>query len=141
MQVSEQTRLRHRRLAVGFVFAGLLLAVSGVIYLGWSGRERSLPAVAATRPVPPDLATRTEAMLRMLILVSGILLTFIVGSYVMVKLGRAFLARREERTPTQYVDAWSNYRLTEEEIARTMAHLEKPSEGPPDGPSASDSST
>lgn len=128
------SRAVSRRLAVGFVVTGLLLSGTGLAYLAWSGGERTLPALPTTRAVSPDLHTRSKALLRSLMLISGMALMFIVGSYAMVKIGRAFLARRERRSPTQYVDAWSNYRLTEDEIERTMSHLEDPRDGPAGGP-------
>jgi hypothetical protein len=53
-----------------------------------------------------------------------LLLAFVVGTYVMVRVGRAMVHRPRRREPTRYVDAWSGYRLSEQEIERVTGETD-----------------
>jgi hypothetical protein len=67
-------------------------------------------AEAAAREMRSLYTTLTVTLL--------LLLAFVVGTYVMVRVGRAIVHRPRRRQPTQYVDAWTGYRLSEQEIER-----------------------
>jgi hypothetical protein len=66
---------------------------------------------------------------------------FVVGAYLLIRTGRSLSQRRLGGRPTEYVDAWSQYRLSEEQIQSALPE-EPPGgedqsnrdEGPPDGP-------
>ena len=76
----------------------------------------------------------SEANVRRLTLMLSIVLAsglFLVGTYFLLRAGRA--ARTPVGgTPTRYVDAWAQYRLTDEEIAAATA---EPPPEPPAKPS------
>ena len=50
-------------------------------------------------------------------------LAFLIGSYLIVCVGRRILDRKTERVRTEYVDAWGDYRLTQDEIDTASAQL------------------
>lgn len=61
-----------------------------------------------------------------------LLLAFVVGTYVMVRVGRAIVRRPRRREPTRYVDAWTGYRLSEQEIERATGETSTPDSGSDD---------
>ena len=75
---------------------------------------------------------RRLTLMLSIVLASGLLLIlFLVGTYFLLRAGRA--ARTPVGgTPTRYVDAWAQYRLTDEEIAAATA---EPPPEPPAKPS------
>lgn len=79
-------------------------------------------SVDARSDAPEALAAK-RALVHTLPHFALIVLVFLVGSYVMVKVGRSVLARRERRGKSEYVDAWSSYRVSDEEIAAAAEQL------------------
>jgi len=129
--MAESERHRPSRLAIGFVVVGLTLAAAGVWYIWWAGRERELPPFS--RPAHPE-ADALHALLATLIVTLVLFLLFVIGSLVMVRAGRAFLVKPRSG-PTRYVDAWGNYRLTDEQIAAAAQDLRSFGQPPPPPPS------
>lgn len=107
----------------------LALAVVALVVttLWWTGRVRELPAAgpAEQRNDPRRLA----ALARMLLWSLLIVLVFVVGALVMMRVGRA-LVRPGPPRPTRYVDAWSRHRLTPEQLAQYSDDAD--TGGPPD---------
>lgn len=122
---------RSKRLAAAFVLIGLALSAIGLAYIIYAGRERKV----FPETVPDNLARlqHVKALFRMLLHFFLIFLTFVFGSYLMVRIGRALSRAKPGAGRTAYVDAWSNYRLTQEELDTATARLEE--DFPPDGPS------
>jgi hypothetical protein len=109
------------RLVVLATLAVLLLIVSAGVSL-YALRDAP-PTDAGEGPLSGDAAVRAEQQAQRLIiliivvLVSGLLiLLFLLGAYLLLRVGRAVRTPVGGR-PTQYVDAWRQYRLTDEEIA------------------------
>jgi hypothetical protein len=121
---------RSNRLAVTFVVAGLFLAAVGIAYIIYAGRPRVLPPL--TEPEEAARLLQSRALFRMLLHSFLIFLTFLLGSYVMVRIGRALLRGKKAASKTEYKDAWGNYRLTQEELDTATAQLEE--DFPPDVP-------
>ena len=118
---------RHSRLAIAFVVFGLALSALGILYLVYTtGREYELPPMVPPRNVTGHeaKAQHINALLRLLLQSFLLFLAFLLGSYLIVRVGRALVARRAERGRTEYVDAWSSYRLTQEEIDTATTGLE-----------------
>ncbi len=84
----------------------------------------------------PAAARRVRSLYTTLTVTLLLLLAFVVGTYVMVRVGRAIVRRPRRRQPTRYVDAWTGYRLSEQEIERatgeTSAADSEPDSGPDD---------
>jgi len=120
---------RRHRLAATLVLVGLALAAVGIGYNIYAGRPRSLPPLtSAPQPAPIEQA---KALLAMLTYSFLIFLAFLLGSYLILRLGRRLVGRPTPRRPSRYVDVWSSYRLTKEQIDTAIARLtgESPSEG------------
>jgi hypothetical protein len=129
---------RPSRLAIVFVVVGLTLSALGVAYIIYAGRPRALPPIVDVH----DEANveRLDALARMLghslFMFLFLFLAFLIGSYLMVRLGRRVLNRGSLRQRTEYVDAWGSYRLTQEEIDTAMRGLDDDRAG--DEPSGDD---
>jgi hypothetical protein len=121
---------RPSRLAIVFVLVGLALSAIGIAYL-MSPAERELPPISASHD-ELRLQQLNALLLRMLTHSFLIFLAFLVGSYVMVRVGRRVLSHREPPRRSEYVDAWSNYRLSQDEIDTATARLDD--DFPPDLP-------
>ena len=120
------------RLAISFVLVGLALSAVGIAYIIYAGRERELPPITA--PQNDVRIQQLDALLRMLTHSFFIFLAFLFGSYLMVRIGRSVLGRRHSPQRTEYVDAWSQYRLSQDEIDTATARLDDdfPPDLPPD---------
>jgi hypothetical protein len=121
---------RPSRLAIAFVVVGLALSAIGIAYIIYAGRERGLPPISAPQPDPR--VQQLEALVRMLTLSFLLFLVFLVGSYLMVRIGRRLLHHAPFRGPSEYVDVWGNYRLTQDQI--DAATREPEEQLPPDAP-------
>lgn len=116
------------------VLSSTALAVAvlvGGLYL--LGRELHLPPVAEKAPPaaaqPVAREKQLYGLVRLVAVSAAALVAFVLGSYLMIRAGRAVLPRSGSRTVTKYTDAWSGYRLTQEQI--DAATREPPPE--PDG--------
>lgn len=95
--------------------AGWLLAA-----LPAAAQESASDKLLQTRRAIDETPGLREAVstTQMLLLTALVLMVFIVGSYFMLQIGRRLRQRdREQAGPTPYVDAWSSYRITDEQIA------------------------
>jgi hypothetical protein len=127
-----QFEQRHTsRLAIVFVVVGLALSAVSIAYMIYAGRPRSLPPLSVPEEHPR--ITELNALYRMLLHSFLLFLAFLCGSYLMVRIGRRVLERKPARERTEYVDAWRNYRLTQDEIDTAMRQLDE--DFPPDASS------
>lgn len=63
-------------------------------------------------------------------------ISILLGSFLMIRAGRAFLVQGARSQPTPYVDVWSRYRVTPEQIR--AATQEPATPAAPEGGSSSD---
>lgn len=129
------------KIAVVAILIATIAAIATLVYvrvamdeqLNAEKRERSL--VSASPPVGQvDSHAKARALVSSLVYSFVAFLAFLVGSFVMIRLGRMALARSSRRSPTPYVDAWSQGRVTPDQIAE--ATRESDQQQPPDGNSA-----
>ena len=129
---------RPSKLAIAFVVVGLALSAAGVAYIIYAGRPRQLPPVAEQAFSPQRRVQELEALLRMLTQSFVIFMAFLLGSYLMVRIGRALLGpQHRESRPTEYVDAWGQYRLSEEQVEAASRQLRDALGTPPEPPDES----
>ncbi len=74
------------------------------------------------RPVAGELSSEqalTELTWLLVLLLAAILLIllFVVGAYLLIRVGWMVSTPKVGGQPTNYVDGWSQYRITDEEIA------------------------
>lgn len=114
---------------------GLAVAVlvGGLYLLGRELLSPPPPAVtlpsAVSQPAPRE--RRLYGLVRVMAVSAVALAAFVLGSYLMIRAGRAVLPRPRSQSVTEYSDAWSSYRLTQEEI--DAATRESPEAGEPPG--------
>ncbi|GEM_PF-1097769 len=133
---------RHRPLGRTALLAGLavlLVTIGTAVYLVL-GQDRLGPGgIDPGREGAGRLTTdvRRLAALLTILLVSALLaLLFVIGTYVLLRVGRWVARSRLGGSPTPYVDAWSRYRLTEDQISAATAEdqADDQPEGPTGGP-------
>jgi hypothetical protein len=90
-----------------------------------AGSGQPAPEAAAARRLRSLFGTLTITLL--------LLVAFVVGASVMIRAGRTAVQRPRRRKPTQYVDAWAGYRLSQEEIARATGQAPDSDSGPDAG--------
>jgi hypothetical protein len=105
---------------------GVLIVPTAYLYWHVLRSDSLIPNSA-----PLDAAQRAtaEAMLAGMLATFCLVLAFLVGSYLMVKLGRAAIDT-SPTTRTKYVDAWKRYRLTDDQIASAGQDLDDAGAGP-----------
>ena len=118
---------RPSRLAIVFVVVGLALSAIGIAYI-MSPIERELPPI--TTPQHEVRVQQLNALFRMLAHSFLMFLAFLLGSYLMVRIGRRVLFQKASGKRSEYIDAWGNYRLSQEEIDTASASLDN--DFPPD---------
>lgn len=97
-------------LAVVLSLAGLAIVFAALAYV-WILHRRDAGAEPPTDPIQ-----RLKLMLAAMLVAVLSIIGFLLGSYLVIRVGKSLLNRKIGGQPTTYVDAWSNYRLTEEEI-------------------------
>lgn len=98
-------------LTVILSLAGLAVAFTALGYV-WMLQRGD----AGTAPTPTDPIQRLKLMLAAMLVGVLSIIGFLLGSYLVIRAGKSLLSRKIGGRPTKYVDAWANYRLTEEEI-------------------------
>lgn len=132
-------RLRRRspgRIAMMIMVIVLLITVCAALYLVLERRLRPVGSRLASGELTRQ-ALGTELTLLLVILLGSVLLIliFVIGSYLFIRVGRAVSQKRVGGEPTKYVDAWSRYRLTEEQIeaaTQEEANRDEDRDEPPD---------
>lgn len=83
-------------------------------------------------------AARVHALYLTLFVSAALLLAFVVGAFLMIRLGRRTARLRSGRDDrTEYVDAWASYRLTEAQVNEIVGPASR-GRAPPDAPGPSD---
>lgn len=72
------------------------------------------PASPAAATAQPDSQTRLHALYATLTVSLTLVVLLIFGVLIIKQAGRRATEGRRRRQPTEYVDAWSNYRLSNE---------------------------
>lgn len=104
--------------------AALRLAIVTACFLGEAARcaAQARPAdVAAPTPV-----TRLRGLYTTLTVSVGLVLIFVVASYLILRIGQRVSRSSAAPTRTTYVDAWSQYRLSDEQIAAATREPDDP---------------
>ncbi|MCG3127876.1 MAG: hypothetical protein CHACPFDD_02748 [Phycisphaerae bacterium] len=102
--------------------AALLIALAAMAALFVSRRAGSgilstPPAVpVGGTPLETDVRQRLGLLLATLMAAALALAAFVIGSYMVIRIGRTLISRDVGGAPTRYVDAWSNYRISDDEI-------------------------
>ncbi len=124
-------RLTSGRTVLLLVLAALVIVVGAAVYLVIVRvvDPDSLSFVAAAESengLRMEQARRLSLLLAILLLSALLILVFVLGAYLLIRVGR-LAARTRTRVggaPTEYVDAWQQYRLTEEQISAATSNLD-----------------
>lgn len=141
--MSESRRPSPGHAATLLVLLMLVLMTCAAVYIVVARIGQGPPALG---PLREDIGDEAAAMLRTqqltvlltILLISALLiLLFVLGAYLLLRVGRIIARQRVGGKPTTYVDAWGSYRLTDEQIARATAE-DPPAggTGPPSGGSS-----
>ena len=117
------------RTAMVLVLIALLLTVCVAVYL-FLARALS-PGTPGESVGDTALLMRGKLLVLLMVVLGAILLilVFVIGSYALMRVGRSVSRKRVGGKPTEYSDAWSEYRLSQEQIDAVTG--EQP--GEPDG--------
>lgn len=121
--MSKPTGPTYGRAAMFGVLIALLLAIGVGVYmvLARFGSPTVPMATAADAAEEENQRlARLSAMLTILLISTLLILLFVIGCYLVMFVGRV-LRKPVADKPTNYVDAWRQYRLTDEEIAAATA--------------------
>ena len=78
-------------------------------------------------------ARRNTTFLVILSISALLVLLFVLGAYLVIRLGHFLARQRVGGQPTQYVDAWGSYRLTDEQISAATDEDHQDGDEPPSG--------
>jgi len=135
--VKTMTRPLHRRpagrIVTVFVVIALLATVCGALYIFLERRLRPAAARLAAGQLSRE-SVLAELSLLLLVLLASVLviLVFVIGAYLLIRVGQAVMQKPAAKQPTPYVDAWSQYRLTEEQTEAATGGGPDDSETEPD---------
>ena len=101
-----------------------IAALTGGLFL----LARELEPVRASDGADGQRASRLYWSSVALALGAFAVVSFVVGSYIMLRAGRAFRPERERPERTPYVDAWTQYRVSERDIREATAEEPEPDE-------------
>lgn len=121
--MSEARRPLAGRAATIIVLAALLVLISAGVYMA-SGRLWDTSSAPVELQQQDDIAAwqrsqHLTVLLTLLLISALLILLFVLGAYLVIQMGRIVARARSPvgGKPTPYVDAWSNYRLSDEAIA------------------------
>lgn len=136
--MSDSPRPSYGRAAVLGVLIALLLTVSVAVglFLSHYGRNETLPLLQGNVDPAVAKAVQLTVLLTILLISALLILLFVVGSYLLIRVGRLLAKSTVGGKPTPYVDAWSSYRLTDEQIAAATAE-QAPDDHTDNGPPGS----
>lgn len=127
------SRITYGRATAVLVFLALLITFSAVLYLAVS-RPLDVPVANSSEQSEVALqrlqAKRLSVMLLMMFGATLLILIFVIGSYLLIRAGKVVTQQRAGGEPTEYVDAWAQYRVTDEQIAEAMGPDEPPEDEP-----------
>ncbi len=109
------------RTALLLILLALILMVAAASYLMFA-RDVGPGPVSATEAdssgTPVNKIAVQSMFYKLLILLASVLLimVFVIGSYLLIRVGRAVTGKPVGGKPTEYVDAWSSYRVTDDQI-------------------------
>jgi len=143
----------HGRLAVLLALGVLGATVGATLYVILAqSHPNALPASTTSATSAPSVTIdegRRAATFLLIVSISVLLaLMAALGAYVVIRYGQRLARQKVGGQPTEYVDAWGHYRLSDEEISAATA--EDPTEGeegsdgssePPDQPPPGSPST
>lgn len=112
------------RTATLLVLVGLLLVTCAGVYILFAHFEQqprggALGVVGDEESLRLEEARRLMVLLTILLISALLILLFVLGAYLLIRVGRMVARTRMSvgGKATKYVDAWQNYRLTDEQIA------------------------
>ena len=127
----------------------LLVTVCATVYVFLAQQHGPTPSVGViTAEEEAEQAVaqarRLATLLTMLLVSALLILLYMLGAYLVIRVGQAVSRQPVGGRPTRYVDVWSDYRLTEEQISAATSEDEdgggrRPDGGAspaPDGPSS-----
>ena len=82
-------------------------------------------------------ARRLATLLTLLLISALLILLFVLGAYLVIRVGQSVARERVGGEATTYVDAWQNYRLTDEQISAATEE-KRPDRGSGDRPADPD---
>ncbi len=120
---------RPGRLALVLTACGLMFLVTIGLYFFVENRLRVSAARVAANELPRE-AVSTEIIRLVAVLLGCLLLIllFVLGGYLFLRLGRAVSQEPLGDKPTEYIDAWSRYRLSDEQIRAATQEDQPPDE-------------
>ncbi len=120
------------RIFTWFVLAGIGLLVAATMYL-YLGRAMYYPVIPTefdpADPVSAAQERRLKALLVLLLAAALLILVFVLGAYLVIRLGRAVTESSVGGKPTRYVDAWSRYRISDEQVTAATREDDAPPGG------------
>lgn len=121
---------RTSRLAITFMVVGLALSAAAIVYNNSLIAPQELPPVG---PLDEERRATIDAVTATLLVTFAVFLAFLIGSYLMIRFGRLLLDRSPPAR-TEYIDAWSRYRVSDAEIAAVSDDLKAMSGDDPGSP-------
>jgi hypothetical protein len=121
------------RTAMMVTLIALLAIVCISVYLFLVRRLHSASPLLQAPEITRETLRRELSVLLVVMLGSVLLiLLFVIGAYLLIRVGRAVSQKGVGGQPTEYTDAWSRYRLSQEEIeAATREERSDPRSQPP----------
>lgn len=115
------------KLVVAVLLGSTGLAAALLFFVrAWYSHE--LQTTSAPTTLPPS--ARAVALLTTLGITLISAIAFLAGAMA-IRMSRAAVGAEQQRKPTQYVDAWANYRVTDEQIADATREPSEGEEGKP----------
>lgn len=121
----------------GAVLVTLLLTVAAVVYVYMARQGGPVVIDGLTEDEQEQLkdreARRLVALLAILLTSALLILLYVIGTYLVIRAGQFVSRERIGGRPTDYVDAWKAYRLSDEQVLAATDEGES-AEDSEDGP-------
>ncbi|MEW6254175.1 MAG: hypothetical protein AB1716_26290 [Planctomycetota bacterium] len=110
------SRASYGRTVTLLVLGVLLLTVCLAVYLALGRWVYPSATPQGAEDMRALESQRLITLLAILLISALLILLFVMGAYLLINVGRLVARERVGGQPTEYIDAWGQYRLSDEQI-------------------------
>jgi hypothetical protein len=116
---------------IGLGVLALMVGAAAYIFMAHNQGTAGLGGGATPDTGRPPDGRKAVTLLLMISISALLVLLFVLGAYLVIRFGHHLARQRVGGEPTEYVDAWGKYRLSDEQISTATDEERPDGDAPP----------